>query len=337
MMHLPGLVLFTLFLAGAARRSVHTVAFHSDAKQHTNTPTKALEVSAEAREALQPRGFWTAQSHRWDLLAGALDAANGEGPQLRLPQGQPRSMRHGGPGERLRLPEFPRNGSRCSPQGHQLLEQYGRPAGHLQPRRAPQSLAEVSESDIEVRAPGVHNVPLQLLRASPGVHHRLGQLAAPKAEKPTFAASRPAALRGRARQAVMDAENSSLSEAGRDELLRELARAVMDAENSSLSEAGRDELLRELAREPLDSFFAGLRSAFDAVDVDDSGLLARSELMAALHAIGLNLNEVREITFTDFSGSVISHEDLVVTFDEFLDIVLTVACGLPPEVVIRGI
>jgi len=313
MMHLPGLVLFTLFLAGAARRSVHTVAFHSDAKQHTNTPTKALEVSAEAREALQPRGFWTAQSHRWDLLAGALDAANGEGPQLRLPQGQPRSMRHGGPGERLRLPEFPRNGSRCSPQGHQLLEQYGRPAGHLQPRRAPQSLAEVSESDIEVRAPGVHNVPLQLLRASPGVHHRLGQLAAPKAEKPTFAASRPAALRGRARQ------------------------AVMDAENSSLSEAGRDELLRELAREPLDSFFAGLRSAFDAVDVDDSGLLARSELMAALHAIGLNLNEVREITFTDFSGSVISHEDLVVTFDEFLDIVLTVACGLPPEVVIRGI
>jgi len=50
-MHLRGLVLFTLFLLSAARRSMRMDDSHQDVL------IKALQVSAEAREALLPDGF----------------------------------------------------------------------------------------------------------------------------------------------------------------------------------------------------------------------------------------------------------------------------------------
>jgi len=67
MMHLPGLVLFTLFLPGAARRSARIGGVHFDAKQLTSTLAKDLEVSADAREALLPSTFMKAVHRRSDL------------------------------------------------------------------------------------------------------------------------------------------------------------------------------------------------------------------------------------------------------------------------------
>lgn len=85
MMHLRGLVLFTLFLLGAARRSVLIGNSHHNAEQHTNTLSQALEGSVEALETGLPRGFWATLL----ALAGASvgDAFAVRGPPLRTPPG----------------------------------------------------------------------------------------------------------------------------------------------------------------------------------------------------------------------------------------------------------
>jgi len=64
MMHLRGLVLFLLCLAGGARRSMRINDSHQDEQQQNNTRANGLEVSAEAREALIPGGFVTGTSRR---------------------------------------------------------------------------------------------------------------------------------------------------------------------------------------------------------------------------------------------------------------------------------
>jgi len=114
-MCLRGLVLFTLFVPGAARRSIRIDHSAHDAQQRNNALTKALEVSAEAREALLPGGFGTALLRRRAPQAGALPTTHEQGPQVHAPHGQ---------------------GSRLPPQGSPVLEQYGRRAGHLEPHRA---------------------------------------------------------------------------------------------------------------------------------------------------------------------------------------------------------
>jgi len=122
--YLRGLVLLTFFVPGAARRSIRIDHSANDAQQQHNTLTKALEVSAEAREALLPGGFGTALFRRWSPQAGALLAAHELGPQLHAPHGQPLSMRYVG------------QGSRLPPQRSPVLEQYGGRVGHLEPHRA---------------------------------------------------------------------------------------------------------------------------------------------------------------------------------------------------------
>jgi len=54
MMHLPGLVLLTLFLRGVARRSLRIDDSHHDAQLQNNTVAKALQLSAEVWNALIP-------------------------------------------------------------------------------------------------------------------------------------------------------------------------------------------------------------------------------------------------------------------------------------------
>jgi len=58
MMHLRGLVLFLLCLAGGARRRMRINSARRDVQQQSNTLANGLEVSAEAGEALIP-GFFT--------------------------------------------------------------------------------------------------------------------------------------------------------------------------------------------------------------------------------------------------------------------------------------
>lgn len=54
MKHLRGLGLFLLCLHGAARRSLRITSSHQDAQQQNKTLANGFEVSAEAREALNP-------------------------------------------------------------------------------------------------------------------------------------------------------------------------------------------------------------------------------------------------------------------------------------------
>jgi len=65
MIHLRGLVLWTLFLPGIARRSFRIDDFRHDAQQQNNGLAEAYELSAEAREAFLPRGFGKALLPRW--------------------------------------------------------------------------------------------------------------------------------------------------------------------------------------------------------------------------------------------------------------------------------
>lgn len=57
MVHSRDLVLFILFLPGAARRSIRIGDSAHDSQQQTNTLTNTLEVSADARETFLPGGF----------------------------------------------------------------------------------------------------------------------------------------------------------------------------------------------------------------------------------------------------------------------------------------
>jgi len=59
MMHLRGLVLFLLCLAGGARRSMRIKDSHQDTQQQNSMRANELEVSVEAREELIPGGFVT--------------------------------------------------------------------------------------------------------------------------------------------------------------------------------------------------------------------------------------------------------------------------------------
>jgi len=90
-MHLRGLVFFTLFLLGIARRSFFIHGSHHEAQQQNHTLTKALEVSSEAREALLPRGFPKVVLPRQRPAAGTLPAARAQGPPLRVPPGVQRT------------------------------------------------------------------------------------------------------------------------------------------------------------------------------------------------------------------------------------------------------
>merc|ERR1740122_324382 len=59
MMHLRGLALFLLCLAGGARRSIRINDSHQNAQQQNIMLADGLEVSAEAQEALIPGTFKT--------------------------------------------------------------------------------------------------------------------------------------------------------------------------------------------------------------------------------------------------------------------------------------
>jgi len=83
MMHLLVLVLFGLFVSGAARRSIRIGDSHDETQQQTNTLTKALELSTDARESLLPQGFGTALFRHRGPQAGALHATYGQEPRHR--------------------------------------------------------------------------------------------------------------------------------------------------------------------------------------------------------------------------------------------------------------
>jgi len=91
-MHFDGLVLLTLLLPGGTRRSFRIDVFQHDAQQQNNTLTEGLDVSAEVREALLPKGFANSLFPRWGLQASASRADRKQGPQLRAAHGQARSM-----------------------------------------------------------------------------------------------------------------------------------------------------------------------------------------------------------------------------------------------------
>jgi len=97
MTHWRGLVLLTLLLCGTARRSIRIDDSHHDAQQQTKIRITALEVSAQAREALNPNDFINALSTHQRPRAGVLRAAHGQVPRLTSPRGQPRPTRFGGP------------------------------------------------------------------------------------------------------------------------------------------------------------------------------------------------------------------------------------------------
>jgi len=112
MVHLRCLVLFTLYLPAAARRSIRiTDSFH-EAQRQASKHIQALEVSSESRETFLPRGLWAAPFRRRGPQLDALHAANGPGPRSDAPHGQRQSMWHGGPGAWRPLSEFPCNGPR---------------------------------------------------------------------------------------------------------------------------------------------------------------------------------------------------------------------------------
>jgi len=71
MVLLRDLVLFTLFLAGAARRSIRLGGSHREAQEQTNTRTEAFEASGDSREAFLPQGL-TGRVHEENQLAREL-------------------------------------------------------------------------------------------------------------------------------------------------------------------------------------------------------------------------------------------------------------------------
>jgi len=71
MMHLRGLVLFLLCLAGGARRSMRINDSHQDEQQQISMLANGLEVSGEAREAFIPGGFVTGTFGRAGPQTGA--------------------------------------------------------------------------------------------------------------------------------------------------------------------------------------------------------------------------------------------------------------------------
>jgi len=78
MMHLGGLILFTLFLRGTPRRTFRVDDYHHDARQHDKSLSKTFKVLALAREALLPGGFGKASIPRQGLQAGVVGATYGE-------------------------------------------------------------------------------------------------------------------------------------------------------------------------------------------------------------------------------------------------------------------
>jgi len=66
MMHLPGVVLFILFLLGTSRRTFRINDFFHNAQKHDKSLTNSFKVTAVVQEALLPGGF--------PKLAGAVDA-----------------------------------------------------------------------------------------------------------------------------------------------------------------------------------------------------------------------------------------------------------------------
>lgn len=97
-MRLRGLVLFKFFLPSAAHRMMQTDDSHHEKQQQSNTLINTLKVSVEAREAFLPGRFVNVLLRGRRPQTGAFHAAHGQGPQLTAPQGQPRSMQHGGLG-----------------------------------------------------------------------------------------------------------------------------------------------------------------------------------------------------------------------------------------------
>jgi len=175
MLHVRCLVPFTLLLPGMARRSIRIGDSHDDVQQQANTFNEQLEMTADAREASLPRGFWTALFHRQGLQAGALHAVYGPGAWRGCP----------------------------------LLEQYGRHAGHLELHRDAQSLAEVSKLDAEASAKTKASVPLQRsapasLPRSPGRRLRISPL-------PSVPPLRPAPVSALQRSAPVSSGARSLN------------------------------------------------------------------------------------------------------------------------------
>jgi len=128
MMHLQGLVLFILSLAGAARRSIRIDDSHHDSQQQSSTLTKTFEMSAGGREAFLPTVLPTALFRRQGLQADTMQAGDRRRLHRRAPHGQPESTWHGGPGAWRSLP----------PHENHLRKQSAPPSTGLRvgPRRA---------------------------------------------------------------------------------------------------------------------------------------------------------------------------------------------------------
>lgn len=86
-MDMRGLVLFVLAPPGITLRSIHISDSFQDAQQGTNNHTQALAVSAKARQAFLPFGFWMAPLHRLGPQARSPRVFNGQGPQLHASHG----------------------------------------------------------------------------------------------------------------------------------------------------------------------------------------------------------------------------------------------------------
>jgi len=97
MMPLRALVLWMFFLLGACRRKFRFADFHHNTKQHDNSLTKHLKMTAAAQESLIPGGFGLASFPRRAPPAHASIAAHEYAQQLRAPHTQRPSKRPLGP------------------------------------------------------------------------------------------------------------------------------------------------------------------------------------------------------------------------------------------------
>jgi len=104
MINSRSLVLFTLFLGGAARRSFTLDYSHHNAQQQSNTLTKALELSAGGREGFVPADFRTTLLRRQGARAGVAQASSGWGLPRQPLNGLRESTLYGGPKARQSFP-----------------------------------------------------------------------------------------------------------------------------------------------------------------------------------------------------------------------------------------
>jgi len=91
MMHWRGLVLFILFLSGAARRSILVGESRRDAEKQANMLSEAVDETSAVREAFLPCGVGTVLFRRPDPQAGRLNTRQGPEEDGLLPEAPLRS------------------------------------------------------------------------------------------------------------------------------------------------------------------------------------------------------------------------------------------------------